>query len=68
MILAVRSHGSTLLPETAHLDPGEREAIALASEVAEPLLLVDDGEARRAAAHYGIPVIGTLGVLRKAAR
>ena len=45
-----------------YLDPGEREAIALAEE------LLDDGKARREAARRGLSFIGTLGVLREAAR
>lgn len=50
------------------LDAGEREAILLAQELAADLLLVDDRQARRAAADFGIAITGTLGILDKAAR
>jgi predicted nucleic acid-binding protein len=51
----------------ANLDPGEREAITLASELHADQLIVDEREGRNAALQRGIPVIGTLGVLREAA-
>jgi len=46
-----------------HLDRGEREAIALAEEVAADLLLVDDWDARLEAARRRLVVVGTLRVL-----
>jgi predicted nucleic acid-binding protein len=49
------------------LDLGEREAIALAEELAADVLLADDGAARREAIRRSIPVQGTLGVLDLAA-
>jgi predicted nucleic acid-binding protein len=49
------------------LDLGEREAIALAEELAADLLLADDGAARREAVRRKIPVQGTLGILDLAA-
>ncbi|MGD0294389.1 MAG: hypothetical protein ABSB30_11070 [Terracidiphilus sp.] len=49
------------------LDPGEREAIALAVELSADLLLADDGAARMEAARRKIPVQGTLGILDLAA-
>ena len=52
----------------AELDPGERDAILLAAELRADQLIVDDRQGRRAAEKRGIPVMGTLGVLREAAR
>ena len=49
------------------LDLGEREAIALAEELAADVLLADDGAARYEAARRNIPVQGTLGILDLAA-
>ena len=50
------------------LDAGEREAILLAQKLVADLLLVDDKQARQAAADFGIAITGTLGILDKAAR
>ena len=55
-------------PSLDHLDAGEREAIALAEEIHADQLLLDEVEARREAARRNLPFIGTLGVLREAAR
>lgn len=49
------------------LERGEQEAIALAEELGAAYLLADDAAARIVARHRGIPVIGTLGILRQAA-
>ncbi|HEV8712112.1 MAG TPA: DUF3368 domain-containing protein [Candidatus Binatia bacterium] len=54
------------LPPSSHLGKGEVEAIALAHEIPETLLLLDDLSARRAAQGLGITVTGTLGVLLQA--
>ena len=51
-----------------HLDAGEREAIALAEELQADQLLLDDADARREATRRNLPFIGTLGLLREAAR
>lgn len=51
----------------AEFDPGERDAILLAGELGADQLIVDDRQGRRAAESRGIPVMGTLGVLREAA-
>lgn len=48
------------------LDRGEAEALALALEFPESLLLVDDFQGRRAAKILGIKFTGTLGVLLRA--
>lgn len=47
------------------VDAGEAEAIALASEK-NCLLISDDKQARAAAKHLGVAVIGTVGVLVRA--
>ncbi len=46
----------------------EREAIQLARELKADLLLVDDLRPRRIAMSLGITVIGTIGILERAAR
>lgn len=51
----------------AMLDPGERDAIMLARELKANQLIVDDRQGRHEAEKRGIPVIGTLGVIREAA-
>jgi predicted nucleic acid-binding protein len=58
-------------PALAKLDAGERDAIALAEQLAfssdAVQLIVDELQGRREAARRGLPVIGTIGVLREAA-
>lgn len=49
------------------LDPGEREAIALATELQASLLLMDERDGADAARARNLRVIGTLGVLDIAA-
>lgn len=51
----------------ARLDGGEREAILLAQELKADLLLIDDKDGRLEAARRNLLVVGTLGVLDKAA-
>jgi len=50
------------------LDAGEEDAIALAIEIHADLLLMDDEEGVKAARGKGLEVIGTLGVLSRAAQ
>jgi predicted nucleic acid-binding protein len=45
------------------LDLGESSAIALALETVNPLLILDDGKARRFAGSLGIKMTGTVGLL-----
>jgi predicted nucleic acid-binding protein len=49
------------------LDDGERQAIALAEEIAAHLLLVDEWAARQEAQRRRLRVVGTLRVLADAA-
>ncbi len=52
---------------TAELDPGEREAIALAHLLRADLLLIDEISGRAEARRRNLRVTGTLGILRIAA-
>jgi predicted nucleic acid-binding protein len=65
--LEVRSPLAVPDSSLAKLDAGERDAIMLATELQADRLIVDEREGRREAERRGIPVIGTLGVLREAA-
>jgi len=53
-------------PTLAHLDPGEREAIALAQELQADLILLDENRGRREAINRGFNVTGTVGLLDRA--
>ena len=66
--LEMRSSHAVVSHEPAldALDPGEREAIQLASELSADLLLMDDREGRSFALRCQLPVTGTLGVLERA--
>lgn len=50
------------------LHSGEAEAIALAMEMQDAAVILDDGKARRIAAQLGLDVVGTLGLLIAAKR
>ncbi|RMH27058.1 MAG: DUF3368 domain-containing protein [Planctomycetota bacterium] len=50
-------------PELRRLDPGERDAIALAEELSTDLLLLDDWKAREVARARGLPITGLVGIL-----
>lgn len=65
-IAVKRPQSQMLLPLVPDLGPGEREAIALAVETADSLLILDDALARRHARLLGVTLTGTLGVLLKA--
>ena len=58
------------LPGTAEsvLDPGELDAMQLAEELSADYLIIDEALGRLEAQRRGLPVIGTIGVLRDAAR
>jgi predicted nucleic acid-binding protein len=49
-----------------YLDIGESSTIALASEIDNPLVILDDGKARSYAKNIGLTITGTLGILIKA--
>lgn len=49
------------------LDIGEREAIILAEELNADVLLMDERSGREAALKRSLPVVGTLGILERAA-
>jgi predicted nucleic acid-binding protein len=55
-------------PSLDFLDRGEREAIALAEELHADRLIADETLVRKEAARRQLSVIGTLGLLRNAAR
>jgi predicted nucleic acid-binding protein len=58
-----------LLPVASKgLDAGEMEAIALAGQMSNCELAIDERRGRRAAMEQGLQVIGTLGLLRAASR
>jgi predicted nucleic acid-binding protein len=66
--LRVERVDPALLADTAlDIDPGEREAIALARQLQAELLVIDDQAGRREARRWHLTVTGTLGVLRTAA-
>lgn len=51
----------------ARLDPGEQAAISLARELHADFLPIDELAGRRAATDRHLPIVGTLGVLERAA-
>ena len=58
--------GTTVLPLAADLGRGEASVLALALESKQPVIILDDAVARRAAALLGIRFTGTLGILVEA--
>lgn len=65
--LRVQAPRETLPQLRGEIDDGEREAIALALEVAADALLIDDRDGRRHAELLNCRAVGTLGVLADAA-
>lgn len=61
-----RARDWALLPLVTDLGAGEREALALAVEIPDSLVLLDDALARRYARLFGVRFTGTLGVILKA--
>ncbi|MDR1326514.1 MAG: DUF3368 domain-containing protein [Treponema sp.] len=61
-VTPVRDHEKVRLIQKV-LDPGESSAIALALEIKEPLLILDDAQARLFAQYLGLAITGTLGIL-----
>ena len=51
-----------------NIDTGEAGAIALAIDLADSLLIIDDMKGRKTAEHFGIKFIGSLGVIVEAKR
>ncbi len=47
----------------ASIDKGEASAIALAAEMEDCLLIIDDLKGRKAAEQIGLKIIGTIGVI-----
>jgi predicted nucleic acid-binding protein len=66
--LTLLSPQTSPLAALSHLGAGERDAILLAEELQADLLVVDDQQGRHAAHQRGVPIMGTLGVLERAAQ
>ena len=64
-ILSVKSKDTQRLLEM-QIDKGESSAIALALEISDSLLILDDIKARKVATQLGLPITGTLGIIIKA--
>lgn len=67
--VTIRSpHSMPVLRLVTDLGPGETEVLALALETEDPIVILDDALARRAAEYLGLRLTGTLGVLLDAKR
>ncbi len=64
-ILSVKSKDTQRLLEM-QIDKGESSAIALALEISDSLLILDDIKARKVATLLGLSITGTLGIIIKA--
>ena len=64
-ILSVKSKDTQRLLEM-QIDKGESSAIALALEISDSLLILDDIKARKVATQLGLSITGTLGIIIKA--
>jgi len=67
--IIVEDVGNALAVESLsmYLDAGESEAIVLAKEK-DCLLIIDDGDGRKAAKNMNVDITGTVGILLKAGR
>jgi predicted nucleic acid-binding protein len=65
--LIVHSETPSIDPAFSHLDPGESQAIALATSLPAGLLLIDDRQGSIEARRRGLKTLGTLGLLDEAA-
>jgi predicted nucleic acid-binding protein len=65
----VEVHSASDLPDAdlSAIEMGEREAICLAEQLFVKLILIDDREGRRVAVRRGFDVMGTVGILQRAA-
>lgn len=66
--LVIQTAGVSSDATLERLDPGEREAILLAEQLAADLVVLDDKAARRIALERSLRIIGLVGILRDAAR
>ena len=66
--LTVRPGPGVTNPALAELDPGERAAMALALAISADAVLMDDRAGVTVALANGLAVLGTIGVLDRAAR
>jgi uncharacterized protein len=64
----LRPVGAPALPMVTDLGPGESEVLALALELREAVLVLDDRLARKVALTLGLRMTGTLGLLLDAKR
>jgi predicted nucleic acid-binding protein len=62
------ANSSVVIALRTQMDEGEAQAIALALELEDVLLILDDKKARRVAQHMRMKVIGTVGMLLRAKR
>lgn len=53
--------GNPRISQITNLGKGEKEVIALGLESSNPLLVLDDGKARRFATSVGLEITGTMG-------
>ena len=65
----LKTYQAAIVPDTTlnRLDPGEREAIALAETLRADAILIDERDGRRVAEQRHLTVIGTLQILDTAA-